>query len=1098
MHCQSCGHENRTGAEFCGQCGTGLSPACPSCGHSNPRGQKFCGECGSRLPDAPGPQRSPASYTPRHLADRILTSRFSLEGERKLVTVLFCDIANSTELAARAGAESMHAILQGFFEKVLEEVHRFEGTVNQFLGDGCMALFGAPIAHEDHARRAALAALSLREALQEQQQQAHGLPTGSTLQVRMGLHTGHVVVGSIGDNLRMDYTAVGDTTHLAARLQQVAAPGQIVMSDATARLVKGYVVSEVLAPLALKGWPEPVPIFDVSSPGSRRSSLERDRALSPFVGRGNDLALLEKSLKDAQGGRGCMVGIVGEPGVGKSRLLHEFRRANAAQPFNYVEGRCLSFGQAIPYLPLQDVLRAISGIEPSDSPATIGGRIRGALHDAGLAGDELAPYLLKALGIREGSESLDPIGPETVKVRIRDTLLQLLLAQGRKGVTVLVVEDLHWIDRISEEFVARLADNISGGRILFVTTARPGYMAPWQGKGHVTQLPLQVLPADAARRIVESATGKAPLSEAAASSIVRKAEGNPFFLEEMSLALLDHGDLGSVHALPDTIQSVLAARIDRLPDAAKRALQTCAILGREFALRLLEAIESEPQSLRDHLGILVAQEFLYSQTTGGEMAYVFKHALTQEVAYDGLLTARKEALHEAAGHAMEQVYSDRLEEHYEMLAHHYARSRNARKAIQYLDYANQKARNAHSVQDAQSYFDEALRHYSRLADSAEVRRSRVALTVRQAPVYMVLMKMVEYQGLLEATLQEAEGLGDEGLLGRFLACLGHCHWFGARYDEAIRVCLRASELSRNSGVWDGSAHGLMLVQWSWMYLGAMRKVVDIEADALQALTMAPNPLYRMWSLTVSSWACANMGRWDDAMLRAQQAISDGEAVSDLSLVAFGLWIRGVGHVQKGNIEAALRDGRAAVDAAPTDGDKAWAGNLMLWALAKQSPNEAIDQLKPRWEFFRTTGFKGVIAFSGSVLAEAYLGADRLHDLEETAGIVIDLCRDCGQRFWEGVAHRLLAEGLCRHDPSRAVEAGEHADAAIRLLRECGAEPDLARALETHGRIRRVLGDVAAAREHLQGALAIYERLDMLIEPEGVRRELAALAATMQG
>ncbi|HVO45453.1 MAG TPA: AAA family ATPase [Steroidobacteraceae bacterium] len=1020
-----------------------------------------------------------------------MTSRFALEGERKQVTVLFCDITNSTELAARVGAESMHVILHRFFEMALEEVHRFEGTVNQFLGDGYMALFGAPLAHEDHPRRGVLAALSVRHALREQQQSL-GLPDGSTLQLRMGLHTGPVVVGSIGDNLRMDYTAIGDTTHLAARLQQAAAPGQIVMSDATARLVRGYVVSEPLTPLTLRGWPQPIQAFQLASLGSRRSRLDDDRTLTPFVGRDRELTILREALDDVEAGRGQVVGIVGEPGVGKSRLLHEFRRAIQGRSVGYVEGWCLSFGKSIPYLPLQDALRTTCGIAVADTPAQIGERVRSALYRAGLAGDELAPYLLQALGVKEGSDALAQISPETVKARTLETLQLMALSQSKQRTLVLAIEDLHWIDKISEEFLARLIDNLPGARILLITTARPGYVPPWQGKSYVTQLALRVLPTEAARRIVEAVTDNAPLSEVETSLIVRKAEGNPFFLEELSLALLEHQDLGLGQALPDTIQGVLAARIDRLPEAAKRTLQICAVLGREFPLKLLEAVNDTPEAARNQLDTLVQLEFLYERAEADGPAYVFKHALTQEVSYDGLLTSRREALHEAAGRGFEQIYSGRLEEHYEMLAHHYSHSGNAEKAIEYLDFANLKAHNANAVQDAQAYFNEALRQYARLADTVPRKRSRVALITRQAPVFMLQMKMVEYESLLRAAQAEAESLGDDALLGRFLACLGHCHWFSARYDEAVDVCLRAADLSERSGVWDGAAHGLMLVQWSHLYAGSFEKVVETEPHALRALQRAPHLRYRMWSLTASAWAYANMGRWSEAIERAERAMAEGNAVSDVSLVAFGAWIIGIGYVQKGELDEALHYGQLSVDKAPTPGDKAWGSNVLLWATLKRSPQDALEKLKPMWELFKTTGFKGIIAFCGVILSEAYLRTGQLPELQETAAAVRDLCQDCGQRFWEGAARRLLAEGLLLGGSSENEEAGNELNASIRLLQQCSAEPELARAYECYGRLRERFGDIAGARDYLSRALEKYERLEMLIEPDSVRRKLATL------
>ena len=428
---------------------------------------------------APGEEQtsSPQSYTPRHLAEKILTSRSALEGERKQVTVLFCDIANSTQLAERVGAEAMHGILSRFFELALEQVHRYEGTVNQFLGDGFMALFGAPVAHEDDARRGVLSALGIRRALADADA-LPGLPAGVALSVRMGLHTGPVVVGSIGDNLRMDYTAIGDTTNLAARLEQHAPSGEILVSEVTARLVKGYVNVEPLPPLAVKGKAEPISAFRVTAAGQRRSRLDHERALSPFVGREREIATLREALEEVLAGRGQVVGIVGEPGVGKSRVLYEFRRLLAERDVAYLEGWCQSFGQSIPYLPLQDVLRAVCGIEDSDSPAQVAQRVQAASGKLGLSPQEDAPYLLRLLGLDQGGESLIGLTPEAIQAHTLEVLARAILAQGRDRPLVVGIEDLHWIDKSSEAFLVHLVESLAGAPILLLTTSRPGYSPP--------------------------------------------------------------------------------------------------------------------------------------------------------------------------------------------------------------------------------------------------------------------------------------------------------------------------------------------------------------------------------------------------------------------------------------------------------------------------------------------------------------------------------------------------------------------------------------------------------------------------------------------
>ena len=668
MLCPRCRHENPARAKFCLECGQRLAPACVACGAELPEAAKFCPECGRAVAAAGAggtapAEPAPAAYTPRHLAERILTSRSALEGERKPVTVLFCDLVGSTALAERLGAEGMHVLVNAFFEAALAEVHRYEGTVNQFLGDGFMALFGAPLAHEDHARRAALAALGVARALRDHPV-AVAPGTEISLTVRMGLHTGFVIVGAIGDNLRMDYTAVGDTTHLAARLQQLAEPGAILASEATWRLVEGYVRGERVGPVQVKGRSEPVVVVRLLGVGPRRSPLEGlgPHGLSHFVGRDRELEALLDLFAAVEEGRGQAVGIVGEPGVGKSRLLLEFRHRLAGRRVTYLQGRCLSYGAAIPYVPVVDIVRANCGLAETDTPEAM--RREGALRRSrkwAWTPRETAPYLLRLLGAKDPGGQLEALGPEVIKTRTFETLRQLCLRGSRRRPLVLEVEDLHWVDRTSEEYLTFLAESLVGAPILLIATYRPGYRPPWSDRSFATQLSLRRLAVDESLSIVRSLLPATDAGDPLAQLILDKAEGNPFFLEELARAVSDQG-LAAGLPVPDTVHGVLTARIDRLAEEPKRVLQTASVLGREFAPRLLAAIWDDPGPLEPHLRELARLEFLFERTTGEEVVYAFKHALTQDVAEATLLPSRRRELHRRAGEALERLHPDRLAE----------------------------------------------------------------------------------------------------------------------------------------------------------------------------------------------------------------------------------------------------------------------------------------------------------------------------------------------------------------------------------------------------------------------------------------------------
>ncbi|HEY8019618.1 MAG TPA: adenylate/guanylate cyclase domain-containing protein, partial [Thermoanaerobaculia bacterium] len=802
MECPQCHFDNPPAMRFCGQCGARLGSGCPSCGAPVVGGFKFCGECGAPLA-APDPSTAtdetseareprtaasapPAGYTPPHLRDAVLQTRTAIEGERKQVTVLFCDLVSSTALADRLGPEVMHDLLSRFFELALSEVHRYEGTVNQFLGDGFMALFGAPIAHEDHARRAALTALGLQRVLREHQAEL-GERHGVELAVRMGLNTGLVVVGGIGDRLRMDYTAIGDTTNLAARLQQLAPAGAILASEATSRLIQGEVALEALPPLEVKGKSAPIAAFRVVGLGPRHpdEAVLSGLRLSSFVGRERELAVLTELLEQAAAGEGQVVGIAGEAGSGKSRLLHEFRRRAWGTPAVRLAGRCLSYGAGVSYLPLVHMMRGAWEIADADGPVEIAAKAR-----AGLAGilaeeDPVLPYLLGLLGASAApagevaasaaGAQLAELTPQARQSRTLDALRQWITCAGRGGLVIVEVEDLHWIDATSEDFLSYLVERLTGTPLLLLLTYRSGYRPAWMDKSYATQITMRRLSERESESVVQSALQRARVSADLARLILEKADGNPFFLEELTRSLLERGSWSEA-AVPDTIQGVLMARIDRLPDEHKRLLQAASVLGREFSARLLARIWKGPSPPAPLLRDLQRWEFVYEMPSAEEPIHLFKHALSQEVVYQSLLTTRRQALHGAAGHALEALYDGRLEDAYPNLAYHFSQSGESAKAIEYLSLlaAQAAARYAHA--EAVKALYEALDHAERLPPAD---RDRAALeVVRQLAVSLLpLARFPEARELLARHRHRLDALGDSPLAAQidFWLALNHSY-----------------------------------------------------------------------------------------------------------------------------------------------------------------------------------------------------------------------------------------------------------------------------------------------------------------------------------
>ena len=543
MRCPKCQAENREGRRFCAECGGSLAFVCPSCGFSNEPNEKFCGGCGQPLasPQQVGTRfSSPGAYTPKHLAERILTSKGALEGERKQVTVLFADMKGSMELLADRDPEEARKILDPVLEHMMEAVHRYEGTVNQVMGDGIMALFGAPLAHEDHAVRTCYAALRMQESVKryaEGVRRTEGIP----IQIRVGLNSGEVVVRSIRSDLKMDYTAVGQTTHLAARMEQLATPGSIMMTADVLRLAEGYVEVKSLGPVNVKGLSESVEVYEVTGAGAARTRLQAaaSRGLTRFVGRDAETELLRKALEQAQAGRGQVVAVVGEPGVGKSRLLHEFTHSHRTQEWLIVESGSVSYGKATPYLPLIDLLKVYFKIHDRDKQREIREKITGKLLTLDESLKPTLPAFLALLDLPVEDQQWQALDPSEKRRRTLDACKRLLFRESQAAPLVLVFEDLHWLDSETQIFLDSLVESLPTARLLLLVNYRPEYQHAWGSKTYYSQLRLDPLPTERAEEFLHNLLGNDSSLQALKQLLIGRTEGNPFFLEESVRTLVE-------------------------------------------------------------------------------------------------------------------------------------------------------------------------------------------------------------------------------------------------------------------------------------------------------------------------------------------------------------------------------------------------------------------------------------------------------------------------------------------------------------------------------------------------------------------------------
>ena len=616
-------------------------------------------------PPATGP--APLAYTPPYLVEKILTTRSAMEGERKQVTVLFADLKGSTELIRDLDPEAAQQLLDPALQRMMDAVHRFEGTVNQVLGDGIMALFGAPIAHEDHALRACYAALAMQAELRRYAEEVRRTQ-GLEVQLRVGLNSGDVVVRTIGNDLHMDYSAVGQTTHLAARMEQLATPGTIRLPAATLRLVEGLVRVTALGPMPVKGLAEPVEVFELlgATPVRRRLQAAVARGLTRFVGRDQELAALTQALAQAGQGQGQLVALLGEAGVGKSRLVYEFVHSHATQGWRVLESASVSYGKATPYFPVIDLLKRYAHLDDADDARTIRAKVTGQVLTLDETLQDTLPALLALLDALPDDSPFRQLDPAQRRQRTLTALKRVLLRESQVQPLLLVFEDLHWIDTETQALLDSLVESLPTAQLLLLVNYRPEYQHGWGSKTYYTQLRLDPLPPASAAEVLQALLGDDPSLAPLTSLLIARTAGNPFFLEESVRTLVETGGLVGepgayrlaqpLHSIqvPATVQAVLAARIDRLPPEAKRLLQTAAVIGTEVPCPLLTAIADLPDTeLHRHLAHLQAAEFLYETRLFPELEYTFKHALTHEVAYGSLLHERRRVLHARIVEALE-------------------------------------------------------------------------------------------------------------------------------------------------------------------------------------------------------------------------------------------------------------------------------------------------------------------------------------------------------------------------------------------------------------------------------------------------------------
>jgi class 3 adenylate cyclase/tetratricopeptide (TPR) repeat protein len=1012
-------------------------------------------------PAAPVPVQghAPRAYTSAHLTEKILASRAALEGERKQVTVLFADLKGSMELLADRDPEDARAMLDPVLERMMDAVHRYEGTVNQVMGDGIMALFGAPIAHEDHAVRACYAALAMQMSVKQyaaQVQRTLGVP----IHIRVGLNSGEVVVRSIGSDLHMDYTVVGQTTHLAARMEQMAMPGSILLTSEALRLVEGYVQVTSLGPVAVKGLRAPVEVYELVGAGPVRSRLQAAafRGLTRFVGRARELDDLAQALQSAGSGHGQVVALVGEAGVGKSRLVYEFVHSHQTQGWRVLESASVSYGKATPYVAVMDLLKRYAHIEDYDDMRTLQAKVTGQVLTLDDTLQDTIPALLSLLDALPDDSSFVQLDPSQRRQRTLTALKQVLLRESHVQPLLLVFEDLHWIDTETQAVLDLLVDSLPTAHLLLLVNYRPEYQHGWGSKTYYTQLRLDPLPDAGADELLQALVGDNPSVAALKPLLIARTGGNPFFLEESVRTLVETGVLvwepGATRLgkpldslqMPATVQAVLAARIDRLPPEEKRLLQTAAVVGPEVPFPLLQAIADLPEAtLHRGLAHLQAAEFLYETRLFPEPESIFTHALTHEVAYNSLLLERRRVLHARLVEALEALMPERAAEQVERLAHHAVRGAVWGKAVTYCQQAGARAHDRAAFREAVAAFEQGLQALAHLSEPGDTRG--LALELRLA-LGGELTRVGEY-GRCLALLGEAEALAralhDRARLGRVLA-------------ERARV-LRMTE----------DPHGAIAAGRQ-----ALALVAEFGDSALQE--------HASHHLGQAYYAIGDFGRAAELLRRNVEAADRefGRPSTDVRIESRAWLARTLGGL--GAFAEGRHHGEEALRLAMLEGRGVTLitahGCLGLLYLAHGELGHAIRVFDQGLALCRASGYRGgwlrqIVAGPGYAAALQGRLVEGRALLEEGISVAI---RTGARQSPQSVAW--LSE-VCRL-AGRGEEAWQHARQALDLARHQRDRGDEAIALHQLGAVHAHTGPpyIEQAETHYQQALALAEELGM--------------------
>ena len=1103
MQCPKCRFENSGESKFCIECGEKMELECPNCGKFLPYGAKFCNECGHHLALASQPFPKELSfdekldkiqrYLPKGLAEKILAQRDKIEGEKKIVTIMFVDMTGFTPLTEALGPEETFALMDRVYEILIHKVHEYEGTVNELRGDGILALFGAPIALEDAPQRAIRSGMAIHREITKFNDQIKDEIKIPPILVRIGINTGPVVVGSLGNDLRVHFTAVGDTINMASRTEGLAEPGTTYVTENTFTLTEGFFRFESLGPQQVKGKQEPVKVYQVIAPSTRKTRFDvsAERGLTPFVGRDRELEFLMDSFARAKEGRGQAFSIIGEAGVGKSRFLYEFRKAVANENITFIEGKCLSYGRGMAYHPLIDILKSNFNILENDEEGEIREKVEKGLALLKVEEAQTIPYFLELLSVKVSGIDSISMSPEAKKDRTLEALRRIVLKGSKIRPLVMAIEDLHWMDKSSKDALEFLLESIPGARVLLIFTHRPEFMHPWEGRSYHSQTVLNRLSTRESLAVVAHLLGTHEVDREFENLINEKTEGVPFFIEEMIKSLKDLKIIVKEEGrykltkdiqgsdIPSTIQDMIMARVDSLPESAKAVLQNGSVIERELSYALIRRVtDLTEQELLSHLSVLKDSELLYERGIHPNTTYIFKHALTRDVVYDSILKKKRKQIHEKIGKAIEEVHRDKIGEHYGALINHFIQSANYRKVADYSRLAFKKAENAMSLHDAADYARKWITALEKLTPSDELEDEIIDARIDLGFSLFRMGNMAEAKEAIDPIADTILRKEIKNNYGQICIIIGsHKYMVEENFPESMQYLEKAIAFSEGTGDLVTSGYAKYMLGLVLAFNCNFEKAIHYF-DMLLSLSIAMEFPWRISAIksNLSVYGYDYHGMVAQGYQTSKEAVQIAEESGDIYSKAMAYASHGTSSYYKGFLEESeqhLKKGVSLTEKINMFAHNAmahqWLGHV-YFDLGKYQ--KAQDHFS--WAVFARV--KSRVAPSSANLNRIALSRAKL--LGGESDICLDLMyqyvRENRVKIYEGSMARYIGDILLNLDESYSATAEDWIKKAIEADRRNGMRCDLARDYVLYGAFFQINGEASKAKGYLEKAIEIFQ------------------------